>query len=257
MDVVFDRGSAEHPKGHALLYFRSNVDAEEVWVTYVVILPVSVDVSKYVPPFLIDQVAHMGPKELSAFAFPPAPERLGSYDDLESLAAARDDDILSAGTITPGDVPAAMMAISEAVEWYSGIYGEVVGVVGGDDDEEDPEADQADADLGVNEVLYSLMSGVDKLGELAKLVGTLKFAVEGDDEAQIKEAEEEMRLLAGHLPENHYVPQLIRAVKSTDSLSARLADLYLKRCYHLVQEDYAGLAQIEEELKLLGAEQPE
>lgn len=256
MDVVFDRGSAEHPKGHALLYFRSNADAQEVWVTYVVILPVSVDVSKYVPPFLIDQVAHMGPKELSAFAFPPAPERLGSYDDLESLAAARDDDILSAGSLNPTDVPAAMMAISEAVEWYAGIYGEVVGVVG-DEDEEEPDDDEPDADLGVNEVLYGMMSGVDKLGELAKLVGTLKFAVEGDDESQIKEAEEEMRLLAGHLPENHYVPQLIRAVKSTDSLSARLADLYLKRCYHLVQEDYSGLAQIEEELKLLGAERPE
>ncbi|MCH8951700.1 MAG: helix-turn-helix domain-containing protein [Proteobacteria bacterium] len=111
MDVVFDRGSAEHPKGHALLYFRSNSDAQEVWVTYVVILPVSVDVSKYVPPFLIDQVAHMGPKELSAFAFPPAPERLGSYDDLESLAVARDDDILSAGSINPTDVPAAMMLL--------------------------------------------------------------------------------------------------------------------------------------------------
>ena len=256
MDVVFDRGSAEQPKGHALLYFRSNVDAAEIWVTYVVILPVSVDVSKYVPPFLIDQVAHMGPNDLSAFAFPPAPEMLGSYDDLESLATARDDDILSAGSINPADVPASMMAISEAVEWYSGIYGEIVGVIM-DDEEIETESDEVDADLGVNEVLYGLMSGVDKLGELAKLVGTLKFAVEGSDESQIREAEEEMHLLAGHLPENHYVPQLIRAVNSTDSLSARLADLYLKRCFHLVQEDYSGLAQIEQELNLLGAEHHE
>ena len=145
MDVVFDRGSAEQPKGHALLYFRSNVDAAEIWVTYVVILPVSVDVSKYVPPFLIDQVAHMGPNDLSAFAFPPAPEMLGSYDDLESLATARDDDILSAGSINPADVPASMMAISEAVEWYSGIYGEIVGVIM-DDEEIEPEADEVDAD---------------------------------------------------------------------------------------------------------------
>ena len=256
MDVGFDRGSAKQPKGHALLYFRSNVDAAEIWVTYVVILPVSVDVSKYVPPFLIDQVAHMGPKNLSAFAFPPAPERLGSYDDLERLAVARDDDILSAGSINPADVSAMMMAISEAVAWYSGIYGEIVGLIT-DEEEIEPAADEVDADLGINEVLYGLMSGVDKLGELAKLVGTLKFAVEGADESQIREAEEEMRLLAGHLPENHYVPKLIQAVKSTDSLSARLADLYLKRCFHLVQEDYSGLAQIEEELKLLGSEHQE
>ncbi len=258
MDIVFDRGSAEHPKGHALLYFRSNLDTDEVWVTYLVILPVSVDVSKYVPPFLIEQVAHMGPKELSAFAFPPAPERLGSYDDLENLAEARDDDILSAGQINLTDVPAAMMAINETVQWYSKIYGELVGVIGTVQDESlEVNNIDDDADLGVNEVMYGLMSGVDKLGELAKLVGALKFALEGADESQIRETEAEMYLLAGHLPENHYVPQLIQAVKSTDSRGAHLADLYLNRCFHLIQEDYSGLAQIEQDLKLLGAEQPE
>ena len=85
MDIIFDRGSRDQPKGHALLYFRSDSDPDEVWVTYVVILPISVDVTKYVPPFLMDQVAQMGPKELSAFAFPPRP---GAPGELRFLAGA-------------------------------------------------------------------------------------------------------------------------------------------------------------------------
>ena len=46
MELVFDRGDRGSPKGHALLYFRSPDDPEAVWVTYIVILPITVDVSK-------------------------------------------------------------------------------------------------------------------------------------------------------------------------------------------------------------------
>ena len=248
MDIVFDRGSAERPKGHALLYFRNSSDPDEVWVTYMVILPISVDVSKYVPPFLMDQVAQMGPKELSAFAFPPAPERLGSYQALQELAAKRDDDILSAGTVNPTDVPSAMMSINEAVRWYAEIYSEVVGIAGAAAEEE---ADDDDSGLGVTEVLYSLMSDADKLGELTKLVGRLKFAVDGADAAQIDEAEAEVGLLSKHLPDNNNVAELIEAVKSSDRLGTELADLYLRRCYHLVHEEYGKLGHLDEEIKAL------
>jgi len=252
MDIVFDRGSEERPKGHALLYFRNSSDPDEVWVTYMVILPISVDVSKYVPPFLMDQVAQMGPKELSAFAFPPAPERLGSYEALQELAAKRDDDILSAGSLNPTDVPSAMMSINEAVRWYAEIYGDLVGIAGLAAEEE---ADEDDSGLGVTEVLYSLMSETDKLGELTKLVGRLKFALDGTDAVQIREAEEEVSLLSRHLPDNHNVAQLIEAVKSSGRQGTVLADLYLQRCYHLVHEDYAKLARIEEQLKDLQKEE--
>ena len=85
MDVVYERGSREAPKGHALIYFRSSSDRDEVWVTYAVILPISVDVSKYVPPFLMNQLGDVGPKEMSAFAFPPAPEKLSGYGQIENL----------------------------------------------------------------------------------------------------------------------------------------------------------------------------
>ena len=106
MELVFDRGDRGSPKGHALLYFRSPDDPEAVWVTYIVILPITVDVSKYVPPFLMNQVNELGPTDLSAFAFPPAPERLGSYSEMEAIAAQRDDDVLFAGATDATDVSA-------------------------------------------------------------------------------------------------------------------------------------------------------
>ena len=194
MDLTFDRGSRQEPKGHALLYFRNRSNAQEVWATYVVILPITVDVSKYVPPFLMNQVGEIGPKDLSAFAFPPTPEQVESYDLLDSLAQQRDDDILFAGNIDPNDVAQGMMSI--------------------------------------------------------------RFAVDGSDSRQVEEAEQDIRLLARHFPNNHNIPRLVRAAKSDDRRSAELADLYLRRCYFLVHEEYARLAEVERRLTELEDSQP-
>lgn len=241
MDIVFDRGSKDRPRGHALLYFRSQSDPDEVWVTYVVILPISVDVAKYVPPFLMNQVGDLSPKDLSAFAFPPAPERLGSYAALDEIASQRDDDILFAGQMNPEDVPSAMMSINEVIHVYAEVYAQVAGVSSA----AGPQDSEEESGMGVNEVLYGLMSESDKLGELTKLVGSLRFAVEGSDDGKVKEAEADIGTLSRHLPENHNIPQLVAAVKSSEQRGAALADLYLQRCYHLVHEDYALVSQTE------------
>ena len=251
MDIVFDKGSQERPRGHAIVYFRSASDQEAVWASYTVILPIRVNVSKYVPPFLMNQVGELGPKELSAFAFPPAPERLESYETLEKLAAARDDDILFGGTVNPDDGPAAMMSLNELVQGYAEIYASVAPEAGAAEDS----AEEQEDGVGVNEVLYGLMSDSDKLAELTKLVGRLRFALEGSDEGQMSEAEEDIALLASHLPENNNIPLLVEAVKSTGQTGADLAELYLQRCFHLVQEKYAKLGEVEAKIKDLEAGQ--
>ena len=250
MDIVFDRGSSDRPKGHALLYFRSSSDPEEVWATYVVILPVSVDVSKYVPPFLMNQVGEIGAKDLSAFAFPPAPEQLGAYEKLERMAESREDDILSGGTIDPTDVASAMMFVGEAVQRYAAMCSDLVEEAA----KPNGEADLDSSELDVNEVMYGLMSDSDKLGELTKLIGRLRYAVDGSEGDLVRETERDISLLAGHLPENHYIPELVSAVKSSDSRGAHLADLYLQRCFHLVQEEYGKLGDIEEQIRALEGE---
>ncbi|MBM3934321.1 MAG: hypothetical protein FJ319_08480 [SAR202 cluster bacterium] len=253
MDLIFDRGDKDHPRGHALLYFRSTANAQEVWATYIVILPVTLDVSKYVPPFLMNQMGAISPKELSAFAFPPAPEKLDSYSVVERLAELRNDDVILAGTLSPLDIPSAMMKVSEIVQVYGEMYGRYAGAAPGG--ESTPEmlksGESTPADLGVNDVMYSLMSESDRLGELTKLVGRLRFAVEGSDASGIKEAEGEINVLARHLPSSHNVGHIVKSAKLKDSRGAKLAEYYLQRCFHLSREEYAQLAQVESRIKEL------
>ena len=94
MDLNFDLGSQEDCKGHAVLYFRDSNNQNEVWATYIVLLPITVEVSKYVPPFLMSQVGNMDEQNLSAFAFPPIPEEMQNENAINNLADLRKDDLL-------------------------------------------------------------------------------------------------------------------------------------------------------------------
>ncbi len=69
MDLNFERGDADSPRGHAVVYYRDPADPGKVAATYVIVLPVSVDFSKYMPPFLAGQVPNLGDKAITAFAF--------------------------------------------------------------------------------------------------------------------------------------------------------------------------------------------
>ena len=251
MSAEYHRGDQASPKGHAFIYLRNSMNHEEVWATYVVVLPITVDLSKYVPPFLMNQLGEVEANDFRAFAFPPAPEMVANYETLERMAEVRGDDILFVGTHNPSDVTGAMGRVSEAVDAYSEEYARIVGssTTGGEPTADEPQ-DEAEG-LHVNDVLYGLMSDSDKLGELSKLIGRLRFAVDGADDRLISETETEIAFVAGHLPRSHNIPQLVEAVKSNDSRSAELADVYLQRSYHLVHEDYAKLTAIEGRIKEL------
>ena len=73
MTLEYHIGDPASPKGHALIYFRDGSDPDKVGAAYVVMLPVSVDISKYVPPFLAGQVEQLGTGNMSSFAFPRLP----------------------------------------------------------------------------------------------------------------------------------------------------------------------------------------
>ncbi len=251
MSVEYHRGDWVRPKGHAFIYLRNSLDHEDVWATYVVVLPITVDLSKYVPPFLMNQMGEMDAQDLSAFAFPPAPEQVPGYDALEQMAEMRDDDILYIGTHNPSDVTGAMGRVSEVVQAYSEEYTKITGSSTTGGESQGDEADEETGGLAVSDVLYGLMSDSDKLSELSKLIGRLRFAVDGSDDRLISETESEIGLVSNHLPQSHNIPQLVEAVKSNDSRSAELAEVYLQRSYHLVQEDYAKLTAIEGRIKEL------
>ena len=79
----------------------NSASSGELWATYLVVLPISIDLAKYVPPFLMGQLGDTTDHDLSAFAFPPFPEKIESYDQLTELAAEREDDVILAGAIEP------------------------------------------------------------------------------------------------------------------------------------------------------------
>ena len=144
------------------------------------------------------------------------------------------------------------MSINDAVQEYAELYTRHAPALGAPQDDQEDEEEGAD----IKDVLYELMSEGDRLEELTKMVGRLRFAVEGSDTRQMEETEQDIRLLARHFPDNHNIASLVQAAKSDDRRGAELADLYLRRCYFLVHEEYARLAEVERRLTELEDGQP-
>ena len=250
MDLTFDRGDAQRPRGHALVYFRVDTE-EQLYAAYIVVLPVKSDFGKYVPPFL---AGHLGnaPIDLSKIALPPVPEPVSGYPELERLSELRGDDLVFASSMFSFDLMRMMEAITEAVESYAQLYADYsdrLGLTGGT-----PVAagaipgagggsavvdvdDESDTSYSVNEVLFSLMSERDKLTELSRLLGKLQFAQEGQDETMAGEATEEIAALARHLPAEFQVLNLLAEAREATARGSRLAQLYLDRCFRLSDGD--------------------
>lgn len=243
MDLSFEQGNQDKPRGHAILYYQSG---GVIFATYLVVLPLKVDFAKYIPPVLADQVRTAGLEELSAFAIPPVPEQVESHGYLEKLASLRGDDLVFGGEVRDNEFLEAAQRVNDAVQAYARLYqGSTVEVRQPDTLEAGP------SDLSVNEVMLSLMGEKDKLGELVKMVGKLQFAIVGKDTRLTKETENEMRVLARHLPENYQIHRLIETAERSSERDSRLTQLYLERCYKLADQDYLGIQAIEQSISEL------
>ncbi|MBN19399.1 MAG: hypothetical protein CL758_08010 [Chloroflexi bacterium] len=247
MDLIFERGNEAECKGHSILYFRDSNDQDEIWATYIVLLPITVEVSKYVPPFLMNQVSDIGANDLSAFAFPPAPEKIESREHLDVIAKIRSDDILYGGVFDSKDIQSGMLLVNEAVQKYADFYD--LDIVF--ENSIDYIVDSDNSKLDVNNVIYEFMSTNDKLSELTKMIGRLRFAIEGKEKALAEEAENDIESLSKHLPTEYEVAKITNAAKSSDAFGSKLTDLWLKRCFHLTQQEFVEIGQIDEEIKRL------
>ena len=174
------------------------------------------------------------------------------------MSQARDDDLISGPSFFSFDLPRLMEAVTEAVQEYSRRYTECLGspssAPGLAPSTEGRPAEREGGDdrsLQVNEVLLSLMSEIDKLGELSRLLGKLRFAVEGNDVREAEEAGEEISALGRHLPEDFQVPALLAVARDTSQKGSRLAQLYLDRCFRLSAGDVESAKALEEEIQSL------
>ncbi|MHB1132798.1 MAG: hypothetical protein ACYC4L_10470 [Chloroflexota bacterium] len=245
MEMTFERGEQARPRGHALIYFRNSKGDASVLASYLIVPPVPLNLARYMPPMFAASMPTQD-AQTSAVPLPPVPEPFESRAALERLAEARGDDLLYGGNLDPDDVQRGLLAVTEAAHQYQRLYEEHLRHL------PKPEPELAEGEgTNVNDVLFSLMSERQLLGELAKLVGTLRYALEGGDARQVKETVREMEALGRHVPEKYRVDELIAAAQQPGAKGQRLSQLYVDRCFRLSDEDYAGLGQIEEEIKQL------
>jgi hypothetical protein len=245
MSLTFERGNPDQPRGHAVLYYRAS---DQILATYVIVLPLAVDFAKYVPPIMASQVKASGLEEFSAFAIPPIPEEVQNYEQLEELASRRGDDMVYDGEVTADDFLEAAQRVNDAVQEYARLYQQAAEQVGGPLPL-DVSAGVYSSELSVDEVMFSLMSDKDRLGEMGKLVGKLQFALEGADTRLASETEQEMRALGRYLPENYQVDRIIQTASQPGENGPQLLQLYLERCYKLADEDYLGLQKVDETIR--------
>ena len=245
MELVFERGEVDRPSGHALVYFRDANDLDVIGLTYVVILPVPLDIGKYMPPFLAGQVGEMSASSISSFAFPPAPERFPSAEDAGRLALARGDDLVYGGTVSFSDAFAMMERVNDVSAEYGRLYS--------DAHSEDMELGTAiDGDFEVDDEVYDLMYGgmdeADLLTELSQQLGRMRYSVEGGDQATALETEAKINAIGRYLPANREVSKIVAAATSSSPRASELAQLYVERAYCLYREDYLRLKKIDEDI---------
>ena len=238
MAVRFDIGDPDRPKGHALLYFRA-AGSDEVLATYVVVLPIAINPAKYIPPAFAAGMQH-AVQEVGATALPPIPETFESAGAIRRLAEYRGDDLLDGG-VAEAAPDRLLLATHEAAQDYSARYQAALAAT---PKAPEPELSPPDEDA----LRWMLMSERERISELAKLTGQLRYAVEGVDDHLLRATIEQVEKLRRQLPDKYRIGEFLTAVQRPGQTGRRLAELYIDRCYKLSNEEYETLAQIDQEI---------
>ncbi len=242
----FEIGDPDAPSGHALVYFKYNDDPDKISATYIIVLPIKLDIERYMPPFLSGQLASIEHKDMSACAIPPVPEEIKSLEWLRVQAEKRSDDLIFGGVVSSPDVVHLMERLNELTQSYASQCRNISSDTTLYKLEEEDSSDSADA------LIYSLMSEGDLLKESTKLLGQLQFSFDGGDEQMSKDIERRLHVIGRNLPENRLIKDMVDIAVTHSPGSDELALLLLERAYLLYREDYIGTKEIEakvEELK--------
>jgi len=239
-DFTYERGDPSRPVGHALLYFTTS-SADEVQATYIVVPPIIIDFAKYVPPLLASSLGSAGLLAQTSFLpIPPAPEPL-ELGELRRIAAIRGDDVLVAGSASAWDVASLMARVAELGDAYATAYRDAFA--------REPEPEPTPSDSGAaSALLYSVLPEAERLEELSRQVGRLRYAVDGRDNVLAESTRVEMRAIAAYLPEKYRADELIEAASRSDRAGARLAELFIERGYKLQKDDFEAIPSIDAEI---------
>ena len=239
MAVRFERGDPDRPRGHALLYYRTTEG--QILATYVVVLPIAINPAKYIPPAFAQRISEQA--TVAATALPPIPEPMDSVATVQRLAELRGDDLLDGGVVT-AEPERLMMQTHEIAGEYAERYKAIA-------DREPAAPAEAIEPPDEDELRWVLMDEKGRIGELAKLTGQLRYAVDGADAHQLRLTLGKIEKLARHLPEKYRVDEFLRAAQRPGDSGRRLAELYIDRCYKLSNEQYETLADLDREIAAL------
>ena len=248
MQLIFERGTSSSPRGHVLLYFRDATNPSEIYATYLVVLPIPIELSKYVPPMMAGKIPQMDAKTISAVPLPPIPERVENVSHLHAIAEAREDDLIDCGSFNTSDIEAAMSLVSDIAQRYAEMWAERVSQI---DSDRETSAEVEEGELDVNAVMYGLMSEQQRLAELTKLAGRLRYAVDGEDKDARNDVLNEIKQLDQHLPEKYDLGRFVEVAQQPGEKGARLAQLYIDRYFKLYDEQYEDVRKIDEEIASL------
>ncbi|HEY7851161.1 MAG TPA: hypothetical protein VIC27_13915 [Ktedonobacterales bacterium] len=280
MDLRFEAGDEREPRGHAILFART-ARTERILATYCVILPIQFSIGKYLPPMLAGQIpveAMTGEASMSAMPIPPMLEETPSVEALRQLAEMRGDDLCDMGMLLIDEETQRMAYAAEACATYGRAYARYQLRWPDVDERADTRplsagssgsggsgrrTSNADAiqpadgpldDLDVDAVIASLQPERERLGEISRLIGQARYAMETGDQRQLSETRAQLTRLAASLPDKYRADQLAQAALATDPSGPQLAALYLQRAYKLLDEDYISIPPIEQQIRDLRAQ---
>ncbi len=254
MSMRFLRGNPQSPKGHAILIARSASDPRVIYSTYCLVPPIPMSLAKYLPPLFAAQIPAEDLQDatnLTGMPIPPMLEEAFDLDYLELLAEHRDDDLCDIGTVSSRDEVARMQLATTSSHEYGELYSTYVSTLRRTPAPTPISEPVALDELDAEELLLQTMPDRQKLAELGKLVGTARYALDGHDTALLQETKRKMQRLANLLADKYRGKELVTAATDTNTQGARLAELYLKRAYKLLDEEYADIPDIERAIREL------
>lgn len=266
MQLRFELGDSQAPRGHAILYAHSGGNrGDAIVATYCVVLPIQFSIGKYLPPMFASQIPLEGLRDANAMSVVPIPPMLEdgpSLAELRAIAEHRGDDLCDLGTIFISDEGQRMTYAAEACAQYAQLFATYSSRWPTVTEAEPAPTPTPLDDLDVDAVMAQVLPERDRLAELARLIGQARYALDVRDTQQLDEVKRSMQRIAQSLPAKYRADQLMEAALRTDTAGPRLAELYLQRAYKLLDEDYVGIPPIEESIRALregetaGGDQP-
>src|SRR5581483_12439885 len=193
--LTIERGDADHPAGHAIPYLPGGAAAG---ATSILLAPITFDLGRYVPPLLASSLGSSGIlAQTSFFPIPPVPEKL-SIDELRRLASWRGDDIIVDRSVVSSDPTTLMARVAEIGDAYARAYQDRLESA----PVEEPRSSRGESRSENVEglaLLYSTLPEHERIEEMARRLGKLRYAAEGNDGDLVDATCAEMRAIAAYL----------------------------------------------------------